>query len=75
MPPSGYCIENSLGNFVQLHYKMYYGSECATEKPGQGAFVGLEQFKADKCELLPCCINGPLGEYSKKYDFIDCGRE
>ncbi len=75
LAPGAFCIARDLGNFVQLHYKMYYGADCVTEKPDQGAFTGFEAFKADKCEFVPCCIKGPLGEYSKGYDFIECGKE
>lgn len=72
-PASGFCIEYDLGHFIQLHYKMYYGSSCTSEKPNTGGYAWLDEFKADKCEFVPCCVNGPLGEYSKGYDTIYCG--
>ncbi|MFA6489663.1 MAG: hypothetical protein WCT52_03180 [Candidatus Micrarchaeia archaeon] len=72
-PASGFCIEYELGHIIQLHYKMYYGAGCTSEKPNTGGFATIDEFKAEKCEFVPCCVNGPLNEYSKGYDLIYCG--
>ena len=71
---SSFCVENELGNFIQLRYDMYYGNTCSLVKPGTTGFANLSTFEADNCETVPCCVKGAADSFSKKYDEIDCGR-
>ena len=71
---SSFCVENELGNFIQLHYDLFYGTGCSLVKPDTGGFANLSTFEADKCETVPCCVKSLPGDLSKKYDEIDCAR-
>jgi len=74
LPPSQFCTENSFGELVQFHYKTFYGSECVTEKPGADGFAPISSFTSDKCQFVQCCVKGTSSAYSKKYDYLECGR-
>jgi len=58
--------------FYRMHWKEYFGSGCNVAKPKEG-HVNLTEYFATGCAILPCCINGPDNEYSRQYDYFECG--
>jgi hypothetical protein len=71
--PDRYCQNEGNGTLINIHYKVYFGSECTSEKPGIEGFVDLAQFR-ENCKILPCCFaNSPLKSNSTRYDWFECG--
>jgi len=58
--------------FYRMHWQEYFGGGCNVAKPKEG-FVNLSDYTATGCTVLPCCINGPYNEYSRNYDYFECG--
>jgi hypothetical protein len=58
--------------FYRMHWKEYFGGDCNVPKPKEG-YVSLGDYTATGCAMLPCCINGPYNEYSRSYDYFECG--
>ena len=71
-PPDKFCTTTGNGTFYRAHYKGYYGGECVSGKPGTDGFANLSDV-ISVCSILPCCVSGPLNEYSTKYDWFECG--
>lgn len=69
--PSVFCANRNNGTFISTHYKEYWGGECVSEKGKEGT-INASEFPS-KCERIPCCLDGPLKEYSKRYDYFECG--
>ena len=66
-----FCEDRKTG-FYRMHWKEYFGGGCSVEKPKDG-YVNLTEYEATGCTILPCCINGPYNEYSRSYDYFECG--
>lgn len=66
-----FCTDRSM-EFYRMHWQEYFGSGCNSEKPKQG-YVNYTDYVATGCTVLPCCINGPYNEYSRSYDYFECG--
>ena len=58
--------------FYRMHYQEYFGGGCNVPRPKDG-FVGFDDYIATGCTMIPCCINGPYNEYSRSYDYFECG--
>ncbi|MFA6213652.1 MAG: hypothetical protein WC717_00035 [Candidatus Micrarchaeia archaeon] len=68
---SWFCGDRGM-EFYRMHWKDYYGGDCSSEKGIEG-YVNMTGYVATGCTLLPCCINGPYKEYSRLYDYFECG--
>jgi len=73
MYPDSYCnqVQNG-GTFIRAHWQEYWGGDCVTEKLRKEGYVNLSSIKST-CEFLPCCLNGPMKEYSIGYNWFECG--
>jgi len=58
--------------FYRVHWTEYFGGDCNVPKPKDG-FVDFAGYNATGCTMLPCCVNGPYNEYSRSYDYFECG--
>ena len=58
--------------FYRMHWKEYFGGDCGAPKSTEG-FVNFSDYIATGCTQLPCCLNGPYNEYSRSYDYFECG--
>jgi len=58
--------------FYRMHWTEYFGGDCSVEKPKEG-YANLSDYAATGCTMVPCCINGPYNEYSRSYDYFECG--
>ena len=67
-----FCPLQNNGTLARVHYKEYFGGECTSEKSGVEGFVNAT-FMLSNCFMLPCCIDGPYSEYSRSYDWFECG--
>jgi hypothetical protein len=68
---SRFCADRGT-EFYHMHYQEYFGGGCSVAKPKDG-LVSLGDYTATGCALLPCCQNGPYSEYSRSYDYFECG--
>lgn len=66
-----FCTDRNT-EFYRMHYQEYFGGGCNVPKPKDG-FVGFDDYVATGCTMIPCCINGPYNEYSRSYDYFECG--
>ena len=66
-----FCANRS-SEFYRMHWKEYFGGGCSAPKPNEG-FVDLDNYTATGCTLIPCCVDGPNSEYSRSYDYFECG--
>lgn len=67
-----FCPLQDNGTLARVHYKEYFGGECTSEKQGVEGFANTT-FVLANCFMLPCCIDGPSSEYSRSYDWFECG--
>ena len=58
--------------FYRMHWTGYFGGDCSAPKPIEG-FVNFSDYAATGCTQIPCCLNGPYNEYSRSYDYFECG--
>jgi len=68
-----FCTDRNM-EFYRMHWQEYFGGGCSVAKPKEG-YVTYDEYVATNCTLLPCCINGPYNEYSRSYDYFECGYE
>ena len=68
-----FCTDRNM-EFYRMHWQEYFGGGCNAEKP-KGGYVGYDEYVATNCTILPCCINGPYNEYSRSYNYFECGYE
>jgi hypothetical protein len=68
-----FCTDRDM-EFYRMHWQEYFGGGCSVGKPKEG-YVTYDEYIATNCTLLPCCINGPYNEYSRSYDYFECGYE
>lgn len=68
-----FCTDRDM-EFYRMHWQEYFGGGCSVTKPKEG-YVTYDEYVATNCTLLPCCINGPYNEYSRSYDYFECGYE
>jgi hypothetical protein len=66
-----FCTDRNTA-FYRMHWQEYFGGDCSVPKPKEG-FVDLGNYTATGCTMIPCCINGPSNEYSRSYDYFECG--
>ena len=66
-----FCTDRK-AEFYRMHWQEYYGGDCITQKAKDG-FVNFSDYVATGCTLIPCCISGPYNEYSRLYDYFECG--
>lgn len=66
-----FCTDRGM-EFFRMHWREYFGADCSMEKPKEG-YVSMDYYLATGCSVLPCCINGPHNEYSRVYDYFECG--
>ncbi|MFA6908093.1 MAG: hypothetical protein WC263_04680 [Candidatus Micrarchaeia archaeon] len=58
--------------FYRVHWVEYFGGGCSVPKPKDG-YVDFGNYTATGCTMIPCCVNGPYDEYSRSYDYFECG--
>jgi hypothetical protein len=68
-----FCTDRNM-EFYRMHWQEYFGGGCSVAKPKEG-YVAYDEYIATNCTILPCCINGPYNEYSRSYDYFECGYE
>jgi len=66
-----FCPDRNI-TFYRMHWIEYYGGNCNTPKPKEG-YVNFSDYEATGCISIPCCINGPYDEYSRSYNYFECG--
>ena len=66
-----FCTDRD-GEFYRMHWVEFFGGDCNVPKPKEG-FVGFDNYTATGCTMVPCCVNGPYNEYSRSYDYFECG--
>ena len=66
-----FCTDRNT-EFYRMHWTDYFGGGCSVQKPSEG-YVNFSDYVATGCTLIPCCINGPDSEYSRSYDYFECG--
>ena len=66
-----FCTDRGM-EFYRMHWTGYFGGGCGVERPTEG-YVGLDEYLATGCSVLPCCVGSPNSEYSLSYDYFECG--
>jgi hypothetical protein len=59
------------GVFLQAHYTEFWGVDCFSSK-GKEGFANQSQFPT-QCEFLSCCVNDLSTDFSRNYDYFECG--
>jgi len=66
-----FCTDRN-SEFYRMHWVEFFGGDCNVPKPKDG-FVSFDNYTATGCTMIPCCVNGPYNEYSRSYDYFECG--
>jgi hypothetical protein len=66
-----FCVDRGM-EFYRMHYQDYFGGGCDVVKPKSG-YVNYTEYMSTGCTILPCCLDGPYNEYSRSYDYFECG--